>query len=298
MTTTSTLPSLVQSFFMDRLMQQRQASPHTIASYRDTFRLLLQFAAAAAGQVADEPDGARSRHPLLGAFLDHLGTRSQEQRPQSQCAPGGESIHSSLRWRCMRREHSSVAQRVLAMPSSATRGVPIAFSLRRRSGRILAAPNLRHGQTARPGHVMLAVQTGLRARSSSGLAATTSFLAWAPCPLRGKGRKRRCTPLSKDIVECCATGCASEAVSPPIRSSRACEAPPESRRACETCSTSMLLLRVGGARHWHASALPACASAHAGHGPAPSRRRPNRDRSPGSDTSRLSHASTCTPTCS
>ena len=38
------LPSLLQSFFTTRLMTQRKASPHTIASYRDTFRLLLQFA--------------------------------------------------------------------------------------------------------------------------------------------------------------------------------------------------------------------------------------------------------------
>ena len=38
------LPALLQSFFTTRLMTQRKASPHTIASYRDTFRLLLQFA--------------------------------------------------------------------------------------------------------------------------------------------------------------------------------------------------------------------------------------------------------------
>lgn len=44
MSAAATLPALVQSFFMNRLMQQRQASPHTIASYRDTFRLLFQYA--------------------------------------------------------------------------------------------------------------------------------------------------------------------------------------------------------------------------------------------------------------
>ena len=38
------LPTLLQSFFTTRLMAQRKVSPHTIASYRDTFRLLLQFA--------------------------------------------------------------------------------------------------------------------------------------------------------------------------------------------------------------------------------------------------------------
>src|SRR5215469_640492 len=40
----ATLAALLESFFTQRLMNQRQASPHTISSYRDTFRLLLQFA--------------------------------------------------------------------------------------------------------------------------------------------------------------------------------------------------------------------------------------------------------------
>jgi len=42
--TATTLPALLQAFFTDRLLRQRQASPHTIAAYRDTFRLLLCFA--------------------------------------------------------------------------------------------------------------------------------------------------------------------------------------------------------------------------------------------------------------
>ena len=44
MTGQPTFPALLERFFTQRLMQQRQASAHTIASYRDTFRLLLQFA--------------------------------------------------------------------------------------------------------------------------------------------------------------------------------------------------------------------------------------------------------------
>ncbi len=51
MTAISTLPALVQAFFMDRLMQQRQASPHTVSSYRDTFRLLLQYAQQRLGKA-------------------------------------------------------------------------------------------------------------------------------------------------------------------------------------------------------------------------------------------------------
>ena len=44
MTTLGSFPGLLEAFFTDRLMRQRQASPHTIASYRDTFRLFLEFA--------------------------------------------------------------------------------------------------------------------------------------------------------------------------------------------------------------------------------------------------------------
>ena len=44
MKTITTLASLLEGFFTQRLMAQRRASPHTIAAYRDTFRLLLRFA--------------------------------------------------------------------------------------------------------------------------------------------------------------------------------------------------------------------------------------------------------------
>ena len=52
MKSSATLAALLENFFTQRLMNQRQASPHTISSYRDTFRLLLQFAQQAAAQVA------------------------------------------------------------------------------------------------------------------------------------------------------------------------------------------------------------------------------------------------------
>ena len=64
------LPSLLQSFFTDRLLRQRQASPHTIAGYRDSFRLRAtgRLAAGAAGisevwQTLFSPDGAAKKPP-------------------------------------------------------------------------------------------------------------------------------------------------------------------------------------------------------------------------------------------
>ena len=52
MTTLTSFPALLERFFTQRLMQQRQASPHTISSYRDTFRQFLKFVATAAAQAA------------------------------------------------------------------------------------------------------------------------------------------------------------------------------------------------------------------------------------------------------
>ena len=52
MTPSANLPRLLEAFFTDRLVRQRQASPHTIAAYRDTFRLLLGFARE---RLAKEP---------------------------------------------------------------------------------------------------------------------------------------------------------------------------------------------------------------------------------------------------
>ena len=45
----SLLAPVLQAFFTDRLIGQRQASPETIKSYRDALRLLLCFAQARTG---------------------------------------------------------------------------------------------------------------------------------------------------------------------------------------------------------------------------------------------------------
>ena len=41
----SPLAPILQGFFTDRLVRQRQASPHTVAAYRDSLRLLVVYAA-------------------------------------------------------------------------------------------------------------------------------------------------------------------------------------------------------------------------------------------------------------
>jgi len=64
--------SLVQLFFTDRLRTQLGASPHTIAAYRDTFRLLLQFASKRLRRAPSQLRTEDLDAPFLGKFLEHL----------------------------------------------------------------------------------------------------------------------------------------------------------------------------------------------------------------------------------
>ena len=66
------LAPTLQAFFAERLITQRNASPHTIASYRDTFRLLLAFASKQVGKQPYELDIDDLNAPVIGAFLNHL----------------------------------------------------------------------------------------------------------------------------------------------------------------------------------------------------------------------------------
>jgi site-specific recombinase XerD len=66
------LPSLLQSFFTDRLLQQKRASPHTIAGYRDCFRLLLHFAKERLGKPPSKILIEDLDAPFLGQFFEHL----------------------------------------------------------------------------------------------------------------------------------------------------------------------------------------------------------------------------------
>jgi site-specific recombinase XerD len=201
MTTATTLPALVQSFFMDRLMQQRQASPHTIASYRDTFRLLLQFTQQRLGKPPTSLTVPDLDTPLLGAFLDHL-ERDRKNSARSRNVRLA-AIHSFFRYVALHApEHSAVAQRVLAMPSKRYLRRQIAFLNAVEVDALLAAPDLATWSGRRDRALLtLAVQTGLRAAELTGLRCEdVVFGAGAHVRCEGRGRKQRCTPLGKDTV--------------------------------------------------------------------------------------------------
>ena len=114
------LPALLQSFFTTRLMTQRKVSPHTIASYRDTFRLLLQFAQKRLHKAPSQLGLDDLDASLVGAFLDdlensrHNGTRSRNLRLTA--------IRSFFRYASLEAPaHSGIIQRVLAIPNQRQR---------------------------------------------------------------------------------------------------------------------------------------------------------------------------------
>ena len=115
MKTNGDFPFLLQAFFSDRLMRQRQASAHTIASYRDTFRMLLVFAEQ---RLKKAPSTLRLEDldtPFIGAFLDHL----EKERGNSARSRNVRlaAIHSFFRYVALHDPvHGALAQRVLAMP--------------------------------------------------------------------------------------------------------------------------------------------------------------------------------------
>jgi integrase/recombinase XerD len=192
----SKLAPTLQAFFTDRLVGQRQASPHTIAGYRDTFRLLLRFATDRTRTHASELDVADLDAPLIGAFLTHLETeRGNGVRTRNHRLA---AIHSLFGYAALHHpEHAASIQRVLAIPPKRFERNLVTFLTDDEVDALLAACD-RSRWTGRRDHAMLtlAVQTGLRISELTGLTCADVVLtAGAHVRCLGKGRKHRHTPL-------------------------------------------------------------------------------------------------------
>jgi integrase/recombinase XerD len=194
----TTLAPTLQSFFTDRLIRQRQASSHTIAAYRDTFRLLLAFAEHRTGSPPsrlriDDLDAS-----LIGAFLDHLEhDRGNSVRTRNARLA---AIHSLFRYAALRHpEHSQAIQRVLAIPPKRFDRTIVTYLTDSEVVALLAAPD-RTSWIGRRDHTIVAtmIQTGLRASELIGLDRRDVALGVAAhISCLGKGRKQRITPLTK-----------------------------------------------------------------------------------------------------
>ena len=198
MTRTTSLAPLLERFFTQRLMQQRQASPHTISSYRDTFRQFLLFAQQRLARPPSRLTFEQIDAPLITAFLDELETRrglSVRSRNLRLTA-----IHSFFRYAAFELPtHAAQIQRVLAIPSKRFTRKLVSFLSRSEVDALLAAPD-RSTWSGRRDHafILTAVQTGLRLSEMTGLK-REDFVSGSGAYLRviGKGRKERCTPLAK-----------------------------------------------------------------------------------------------------
>jgi integrase/recombinase XerD len=201
MKTCRQFPELLQLFFTDHLVRLRQASPHTIASYRDTFRLLLKFAKQ---RLAKEPSKLTIEDiaaPFLGRFLSHL-ERDRGNRTRSRNVRLA-AIHSFFRYVALNEPtHMAVAQRVLALPTKRFDRKPIDFLTRSEVDALLSVPDQTTWSGRRDYALLLtATQTGLRVSELTGLRCEDIVLKnGAHVRCQGKGRKERATPLRKEAI--------------------------------------------------------------------------------------------------
>ena len=195
------LPSLLQSFFTDRLLRQRRASPHTIAGYRDCFRLLLQFAKERLGKPPSKVLIEDLDPPFLGRFFEHLeSVRKNSARTRNARLA---AIHSFFQYVAFEEPaYALQCQRILAIPNKRHIRRPIEFLNREEIDALLAVPNLSTWVGRRDRILLLvAVQTGLRVSELIGLNCQDVVLGTgAHVRCLGKGRKQRCTPLRPEAA--------------------------------------------------------------------------------------------------
>lgn len=193
---------LVQSFFTTRLMQQKQASPHTINSYRDTFRLLLKFLSR------------NLRRPPTHVCLEHLNAKTitaflhDLEKERNISARSRNLRLSAIRsfFRYVAFEVPSQAahiQQVLAIPGKRYTRRLVNFLTRPEAEALLGAPNLATPLGRRDHALMLlALQTGLRLSELISLSKEDlSLQTGAHVRVIGKGLKERCTPLAKRTIK-------------------------------------------------------------------------------------------------
>lgn len=200
-TRTRNLATLLERFFTQRLMRQRDASGHTVASYRDTFRLLLTYAHVRLKKSPSTLVLADVDARFIGAFLDHLERdRGNSSRTRNTRLA---AIHSFYRYVALEEPASSeLAQRALAIPSKRWDRPIVAFLIRSEIDALLAAPD-QQTWIGRRDHALLlvAVQTGLRVSELIAVRHQDVVLgSGAHVRCIGKGRKERCTPLTRQTV--------------------------------------------------------------------------------------------------
>jgi site-specific recombinase XerD len=195
------LAPTLEAFFTDRLLCQQRVSPNTIASYRDTFRLLLAFAQQQTGTSPARLELTQLDATMIGAFLEHLET-DRGNSPRTRNVRLG-AIHGFFNYCALRHpEHADLIARVLAIPAKRSEKRIVTFLTPEEVKALLDSPD-RTTWAGRRDHALLltAVQTGLRVSEVIGLTNADVHLGTGP-HLRawGKGRKERVAPLTSQTV--------------------------------------------------------------------------------------------------
>jgi integrase/recombinase XerD len=197
----SALAPTLEAFFTDRMLNEKGASPHTIAAYRDTFRLLLSFAQEQTGRQPSKLELEDLDAPLIGAFLDHL-ERDRGNSPRTRNARLA-AIHSLFRFAALRHpEHAALIARVLAVPTKRFDRAIVSYLTEEEVDALINAPD-RSRWIGRRDHALLtlAIQTGVRVSELTALRCQDARLGTGPhVQITGKGRKQRATPLTKHTV--------------------------------------------------------------------------------------------------
>lgn len=198
---TALAPTL-QKFFTDRLPRQRGASSHTIAAYRDAFRLLLDHIHDRTGIPPSRLDIADLDADVIAGFLAHLEhDRGNSVRTRNARLA---AIHSFYGFAAFEHpEHAVLIQRVLAIPAKRHDKAIVTWLTDTELDALVAAPDTTTW-LGRRDHALLVVaaQTGLRVSELTALTLErVSLAAGAHVTCLGKGRKYRATPLTPSTVK-------------------------------------------------------------------------------------------------
>ncbi len=195
------LAPLLQAFFTTRLTSQYGASVHTIAAYRDTWRLLLRYTAKTTGTPPETLDLTQVNHDLINGFLTHLETDRGNTVSTRNARLA--AIHSLFTYAAYQHpEHADTISRVLAIPAKRTPRTEITYLTPPEVTALLNAPDL-STTTGRRDHALIqvAVTTGMRIAELTALRVTDTHLGTgAHVVCHGKGRKERITPLDRQTV--------------------------------------------------------------------------------------------------
>jgi site-specific recombinase XerD len=196
--TTSSVPAaaLVQAFFVEYLLNQKHASPRTLATYRDAFRLVLRFVHETKGVQPAAISVADLDAPTILAFLDHI------EQKRANCISSRNARLAAIRsfFRFVQMQEPAglaVASRVLAIPAKRTERKLVGYLTRPEIDAILSTSDRTQWDGRRDHALLLTLyNSGARVSEITGVRRDEIVLdAPASLKLHGKGRKERAVPL-------------------------------------------------------------------------------------------------------